>query len=517
MENKVIVSVEVKGDKAEQGLKKIDKELKSTKDSAQSTKKSLEGVDDALDALPGTAGNVAQGFKGVLEQFKALVATPVGIALVAIAGAITLIYKGLSSLNPVLDKFEDVMGGISNVLSATFVNIGNFITGQKEANISLQDAYRYGVQATQAMRDYEDGMKDLNLQNSLYDRQIDILLRKAKNQAITEKQRNDILKEALMLQDEQIKKNKEVVKLEGVSIANRVLALKGTFKQLNDIKKGISVASMNITSKELEDALYAYSNYLAKRNDLESGYDLKRERIINFVDANDLKREKVKTEKVISEVDKRLNAVYEKEGALRAKINLAQLEADAKEQAEKEQAQWDEIEAEKDLENEKIDIANKAAEERKRIYQAEAQARISTISAIGSALDGFAQLAEEQSQEAKILASANALINTYLAANQVLADKTLPTVAKAFAVAGIVAAGLANVKKINSIDAKGGGGQAASAPAPIVKPTSSFTVVNNPEPIRTSNEGGKVQVFVTESDITNTQNKVNSIKAKATL
>ena len=61
------------------------------------------------------------------------------------------------------------------------------------------------------------------------------------------------------------------------------------------------------------------------------------------------------------------------------------------------------------------------------------------------------------------------------------------------------------------------GGQSPQISAPIVRPSSSFTQLGNSEPIRTTNEGGKVKVYVTESDITATQEKVGSIKAKATI
>jgi hypothetical protein len=301
MEEKVILQVEVQGDKANQGLKNVDTSLNNAKKSANSTKDSVKQLDDALDNIPGAAGNAAQGLKGLLGQFKALVATPIGLAITAVAAAIGLLYKGLSALNPVVDLFEDTMSGLSSVINAVSFNIGNFVTGSKDASLSMQDAYKYGVQASQSMRDYEDSMKDLNLQNAIFDRQIDVLIRKAKNQSLSEKERNALLQQALDLQEKQILRNREVAKQEGEAIAFRVKSQGGSFKQLMDIQKGASIASMNIQSKSLEDLLFQYQEYVAKRISLEGSYEIKRERINNAIEASNIKAEKVKQETKLSD------------------------------------------------------------------------------------------------------------------------------------------------------------------------------------------------------------------------
>jgi hypothetical protein len=519
MEEKVILKVEVQGEKANQGLKDVDNSLNNAKKGADNARGSIEGLDDALDNIPGAAGEAAQGVKGLLGQFKALVATPIGIAITAIAAAIGLLYKGLSALNPVVDAFEDIMGGLGSVINAVSFNIGNFVTGSKEASLSMQDAYKYGVQATQSMRDYEDSMKDLNLQNAIFDRQIDVLIRKAKNQALSEKERNALLQKAIDLQEKQILVNREVAKQEGEALAFRIKSQGGSFKQLMDIQKGASIAGMNIQSKALEDLLFQYQEYVAKRISLEGSYEIKRERINNAIESNNIKAEKVKTERVLSEAEKRAD-FDRKYLASKIKLDREQDEDEDKRQKDREQKQQEEIDAEKERENELVDIASKGAKARAEIAELEYQGRVNILNALSGALSGFAQLAGEQTKEGKALATASALINTYLAATQVLRDPLLPTVAKGFAVAGIIASGLANVKRIQAVNTNGsnsGGGGSPTIAAPIVRPSSSFTQLGNTEPIRTTNEGGKVKVFVTESDITSTQEKVGSIKAKATI
>lgn len=70
-----------------------------------------------------------------------------------------------------------------------------------------------------------------------------------------------------------------------------------------------------------------------------------------------------------------------------------------------------------------------------------------------AAFQGFASLggalAKQNSNEAKLLSSTNALISTYAGAAQVLGDPKIPTLAKPAFVAGIIAQGLAQVANIN--------------------------------------------------------------------
>ena len=128
----------------------------------------------------------------------------------------------------------------------------------------------------------------------------------------------------------------------------------------------------------------------------------------------------------------------------------------------------------------------------------------------------------------KALAVASATIATYSAIAGQLAVHSKPGAPPipGYAIAQAIAtgvAGFAAVKNILSVKVPGGGGAGGgggSMPTmnlPTTRPSSGFTMLGNEDPIRTTNEGGKIKVFVTESDITNSQNKVSSIQAKATI
>lgn len=73
---------------------------------------------------------------------------------------------------------------------------------------------------------------------------------------------------------------------------------------------------------------------------------------------------------------------------------------------------------------------------------------ISSLGATADALQAFSGVAKQDSAAQKALAISAALINTYLGVTQVLADKTLPTIAKVAGVATVLASGLAAVQRI---------------------------------------------------------------------
>lgn len=92
------------------------------------------------------------------------------------------------------------------------------------------------------------------------------------------------------------------------------------------------------------------------------------------------------------------------------------------------------------------------------IGKQELEAKLADLQALASALEAGAALAGEQTRLGKTLAVASSTINTYTAANQVLADPTLPTVIKVFTAAGIILRGLANVRRILQVQVPTTGG-----------------------------------------------------------
>jgi len=131
-------------------------------------------------------------------------------------------------------------------------------------------------------------------------------------------------------------------------------------------------------------------------------------------------------------------------------------------------------------------------------------------------LEAYSQLAGALSSlagENKALAVASAIIDTFAGANKALREGA-GTPLGFIQAAAIIAAGLANVKKILSVDvgSGGGGGSVPSdtgTPAPQML-SGSFTLGGTPEP-------QPVQAFVVTDDMTNNQNKLANIRRRATI
>ena len=137
-----------------------------------------------------------------------------------------------------------------------------------------------------------------------------------------------------------------------------------------------------------------------------------------------------------------------------------------------------------------------------------------TLSATASFAGALSSLAGENKQ----LAAAETLINTYVAVQQTMADKTIPSTLLKFLMAGtVLASGLANVRRIFAVNVGGGGGgggsigatATAQAPAPqLMSGAFDLSGVEAPEP---------VQAFVVTDDMTNSQDKLALIRRRATI
>lgn len=159
-----------------------------------------------------------------------------------------------------------------------------------------------------------------------------------------------------------------------------------------------------------------------------------------------------------------------------------------------------------------------------------AAAKIAQLQMISSALGGYAQLLGEQTVAGKALAIATTTIDTYLSASAAFKNvmqsplsKLMPDGGLSLAIiaaGGAVAAGIANVRRIVAVKVPGGGGGGAAPSAGGSPSVPQF----NPAVAQQVQGGGDVQlgmkpqkVYVVESDIRGTMNKVDVIEANATI
>ena len=161
-----------------------------------------------------------------------------------------------------------------------------------------------------------------------------------------------------------------------------------------------------------------------------------------------------------------------------------------------------------------------------KITQNEQNAKLQLLDSYAGSLSTISGLVGKDTVEGKALAIASATISTYTAiAKQLAAFAGVPI--PGYAIVQAIATGVAGFAAVKNIidtpipgNSGGGGGSQPSfsaPPIPQIPQSVSGTRLNQTDPLRTINEGKDSKVFVTEPDITKTQNKVKNIIKKATI
>jgi hypothetical protein len=144
-----------------------------------------------LGALPGPLGSAANGVSGLSSAFKALLANPVGLVILAIVGALALLYKAFTATNDGADKMEQIFTGlkaIGEVVLNTILKlagaIGKLFSGDfsgafddaKAAVTGFGDAavkaFTEAADAARRMQEVEDAMRDLGVSRAKLNRDL---------------------------------------------------------------------------------------------------------------------------------------------------------------------------------------------------------------------------------------------------------------------------------------------------------------------------------------------------------
>ena len=182
-----------------------------------------------------------------------------------------------------------------------------------------------------------------------------------------------------------------------------------------------------------------------------------------------------------------------------------------------------------DLLNLELDAEENATRQRIAYAEMERDAKIQSAQAIGNALGALADLVGKQTAAGKALAVAQAVINTWVGVSEVLSAKSvlpepIATISKIANVAAIVATGIVAVKNILKTKVpggSGGGGGASvgslqsSAPIRPQAPAATNTLLNQQQLNQIGN--ATVRAYVTENDITNSQERVRRLNRAARL
>jgi hypothetical protein len=543
---------------AKEALQEGTKEFKEYEKSVKKAQQETDGMLDASSKLPGVMGQAAGGVKGLIGTVRTLTTTllanPLGVIFAAVAIAVAALVAVFKDFAPITDFISDKIAYLSGLFKGLRTALFNLVSGFEVSTKAITEQANAMERASQMQRAYEDNIDSLNLKQAQYEAQIDKLLKQARNKSISDKEANDIIKEATRLQAEQINQLKEVSKLETSMLVEKAKGYGATYKQIIAIQKGASVESLGNLSNELDGALSELQKNYTKRVEEVGSLESRTEKIKNVSDALDEKRkakqDKIAADKLKREEDEkkrqeeieklnkeksdaeqaRLEKQLENDRARTKSLNESRREQYAQEIADLKAVAADEIliETERfaaiDELNKKGVMSDKEAADAKiAIADAESNAKMEILEAYSQLLTQISNLAGKETAAGKALAVAATTIDTYVAAFRAYKEgfKIDPTgTFSIISAAAAAATGIAAVKNILSVKVPNGGGGGGSVPSmnlPTTRPSSGFTMLGNEDPLRTTNEGGMVRVFVTESDITTSQNRVSSIQAKATI
>ena len=158
----------------------------------------------------------------------------------------------------------------------------------------------------------------------------------------------------------------------------------------------------------------------------------------------------------------------------------------------------------------------KAADSSVAISEMEAEEKRKNLMLTGIALETLSNIAGQETQAGKALASAGALINTYLAASDAL--KSVPFPFNFVAAAAVVANGLATVKRINEteVPGEGGGGTTAASPVSFQSPTiTDASAVQSIAP-QVQPAQPAIQAYVVSGDVRSSNEAEAKIQARRT-
>jgi hypothetical protein len=203
---------------------------------------SIGGLSPALD-------RGISGMKGMLVQMYAILANPLGLALIVIVGALTLLFKAFTSTKEGAESLEQIMAGLSAVVDVVrdrILNVANaivkFFTGDfkgamaegKKAVSGFGDEvvkeFNKAAQATKDLKDVADAMRDLGVARAMLDR--------------------DLAKSKELLTDENASYSQKKKALEEIRLAEGKYSkqeLANAQKRLKSIKE---LNSLSNTSKE---------------------------------------------------------------------------------------------------------------------------------------------------------------------------------------------------------------------------------------------------------------------------
>jgi hypothetical protein len=408
-------------------------------------------------------------------QALRFIATPIGALLAAIVAVFTLLKSALASNNELMDKFENITNAVGVVLNVIVARVGKLgealialVSGDFDKAIDLtsqaftglaaeiENAVAQGQLYLDLSRELEDAQRALRIETAKQENEIKRLVVAAKNRNLTFDEQEELLRRALSLEEDLVAKRAENAQKDLVITAKRI----ALDRQLSQ------------SSEE------TFDQFVQRLVESERLADEQTDEIVSKIEA--VEQARGSSLAFQEKLENSLAAIQEKRAVALEKQNAALAEQAALQRATQRAENVEDVSTDDPLVDAFTDRAtvitdindrmqDELAERNEeaalaQIHRARAAAELEIEierqkgAAIASILGNTASLFEQDSVAFKVLASAQALINTYLAATAALASgsKINPVFGIISAGAAVVA-GLASVAKINGVEFAEGG------------------------------------------------------------
>ena len=159
---------------------KLDGTTKATDNVTQSQKKATKSSKDlggGIEDLGGPIGGAVSGFKAMIKQMWLLVANPIGAILVAIAGALALVFKAFTSTNDGADKLEQILAGLGatiDVLRDRFLKLISldFKGAFSGVGDEIAKEFKQASKLAAALQEVEDASRNLGVTRAKLNRDL---------------------------------------------------------------------------------------------------------------------------------------------------------------------------------------------------------------------------------------------------------------------------------------------------------------------------------------------------------
>lgn len=238
--NQITTTTEQGRQKIAQLNKEIDRNnatIKQNSSALERQKIGIGGYTQAISTLNPALGNMVMMFQNTVRAVGALLATPIGVFLAALAAALAPVVvfltqtgEGMDIVSRETEGLKSVFRQLKDEVAETGKTMFEWIKGIAAADPRLQALIATYDGLAQAGRDYADTLDEIeeaqrtfNITEKETENEIKRLLLQAKNRTLTEQQRIDLLDLALAKEEE----------LSGTRISQADKALKATINLAN--------------------------------------------------------------------------------------------------------------------------------------------------------------------------------------------------------------------------------------------------------------------------------------------